>query len=109
MKTMPSVLLVVLSLFLVACRFGVTSPTPTTTPRPTSTSTVTATPSVTEMHMALEPVEVTAGWLLDHVLAHLAGRTPSVEDRLRVVCGHLNVLHAELVALAAEALETGCW
>ena len=33
----------------------------------------------------------------------------SVEDRLRAVCGHLNVLHAELVALAAEALETGCW
>jgi hypothetical protein len=33
----------------------------------------------------------------------------SVEDRLRSVCGHLNVLHAELVALAAEALETRCW
>jgi hypothetical protein len=33
----------------------------------------------------------------------------SVEERLRAVCGHLNVLHAELVALAAEALETGCW
>jgi hypothetical protein len=33
----------------------------------------------------------------------------SVEDRLRAVCGHLNVLHAELVELAAEALETGCW
>src|SRR5262245_62642771 len=33
----------------------------------------------------------------------------SVEDRLRAVCGHLNVVHAELVALAAEALETGCW
>jgi hypothetical protein len=33
----------------------------------------------------------------------------SVEDRLRAVCGHLNVLHAELVGLAAEALATGCW
>jgi HNH endonuclease len=32
-----------------------------------------------------------------------------IEDRLRAVCGHLNVLHAELVALAAEALETGSW
>jgi hypothetical protein len=33
----------------------------------------------------------------------------SVEDRLRAVCGHLNVLHAQLVGLAAEALATGCW
>jgi hypothetical protein len=33
----------------------------------------------------------------------------SLEDRLRVVCGHLNVLHAELVALTAEALATGVW
>jgi HNH endonuclease len=32
-----------------------------------------------------------------------------IEDRLREVCGHLNVLHAQLVALAAEALETGAW
>ena len=32
-----------------------------------------------------------------------------IEDRLRAVCGHLNVLHAELVALAAEALATGAW
>jgi hypothetical protein len=33
----------------------------------------------------------------------------SVEDRLRDVCGQLNLLHAELVALTAEALETTCW
>jgi Domain of unknown function (DUF222) len=33
----------------------------------------------------------------------------SIEERLRAVCGHLNVLNAELVALAAEALETGAW
>ena len=32
-----------------------------------------------------------------------------IEDRLRAVCGHLNVLHAQLVALAAEALATGAW
>ena len=32
-----------------------------------------------------------------------------IEDRLRAVCGHVNVLHAELVELAAEALETGVW
>ena len=28
---------------------------------------------------------------------------------MRVVCGQLNVLNAELVALAAEAMETGSW
>jgi len=33
----------------------------------------------------------------------------SIEDRLREICGHLNVLHAQLVEVAAEALETGCW
>ena len=33
----------------------------------------------------------------------------SIEERLREVCGHLNVLHAQLVDLAAEALETGSW
>ncbi len=32
-----------------------------------------------------------------------------VEERLREVCGHLNVLHAQLVALVAEALATGAW
>ena len=32
-----------------------------------------------------------------------------IEERLRAVCGHLNVLHAQLVELAAEALETGAW
>jgi Domain of unknown function (DUF222)/HNH endonuclease len=32
-----------------------------------------------------------------------------IEDRLREICGHLNVLHAQLVEVAAEALETGCW
>jgi Domain of unknown function (DUF222) len=32
-----------------------------------------------------------------------------LEDRLQSVCGQLNVLHAELVDLAAEALATGCW
>ena len=32
-----------------------------------------------------------------------------VEERLRTVCGHLNVLNAQLVELAAEALETGAW
>ena len=32
-----------------------------------------------------------------------------VEARLQTVCGQLNVLHAELVDLAAEALVTGCW
>jgi hypothetical protein len=34
---------------------------------------------------------------------------PDVEDRLQTVCGQLNVLHAQLVDLAAEALATGCW
>ena len=33
----------------------------------------------------------------------------SIEDRLREVCGQFNVFHAQLVALAAEALETGSW
>ena len=33
----------------------------------------------------------------------------SLEERLRAVCGHLNVLNAQLVALAAEALEKGTW
>ena len=33
----------------------------------------------------------------------------SIEERLRVVCGHLNVLHAQLVDLAAEAMDTGVW
>ena len=32
-----------------------------------------------------------------------------IEERLRTVCGHLNVLNAQLVELAAEALETGSW
>ena len=32
-----------------------------------------------------------------------------IEERLRAVCGHLNVLNAQLVELAAEALETGAW
>src|SRR5262245_39685983 len=32
-----------------------------------------------------------------------------VEARLQAVCGQLNVLHAQLVDLAAEALATGCW
>jgi hypothetical protein len=32
-----------------------------------------------------------------------------IEERLRTVCGHLNVLHAQLVELAAEALATGSW
>ena len=32
-----------------------------------------------------------------------------IEERLRTVCGHLNVLHAQLVELAAEALDTGSW
>ena len=38
-------------------------------------------------------------------------RDPAVdiEERLRTVCGHLNVLNAQLVELAAEALETGSW
>jgi hypothetical protein len=33
----------------------------------------------------------------------------SIEDRLREVCGQLNVLHAQLVELAAEAAATGAW
>ena len=33
----------------------------------------------------------------------------SIEDRLREVCGQLNVLHAQLVELAAEAAPTGAW
>lgn len=33
----------------------------------------------------------------------------SIEDRLREVCGQLNVLHAQLVELAAEAAQTGAW
>src|SRR5262245_40887745 len=32
-----------------------------------------------------------------------------VEARLQAVCGQLNVLHAQLVDVAAEALATGCW
>src|ERR687892_2311339 len=32
-----------------------------------------------------------------------------IEGRLREICGHLNVLHAQLVEVAAEALATGCW
>jgi hypothetical protein len=32
-----------------------------------------------------------------------------VEERLRTVCGHLNVLNAQLVELAGEALATGSW
>ena len=32
-----------------------------------------------------------------------------IEERLRAVCGHLNVLNAQLVELAAEALATGSW
>ena len=32
-----------------------------------------------------------------------------IEERLRTVCGHLNVLNAQLVELAAEAMETGSW
>ena len=32
-----------------------------------------------------------------------------IEERLRTVCGHLNVLNAQLVELAAEALVTGAW
>jgi hypothetical protein len=32
-----------------------------------------------------------------------------LEERLRTVCGHLNVLNAQLVELAAEALATGSW
>lgn len=32
-----------------------------------------------------------------------------IEERLRVVCGHLNVLNARLVELAAEMLATGSW
>jgi hypothetical protein len=32
-----------------------------------------------------------------------------LEERLRTVCGHLNVLNAQLVELAGEALATGSW
>jgi len=32
-----------------------------------------------------------------------------IEERLRAVCGQLNVLNAQLVELAAEALETEAW
>jgi hypothetical protein len=32
-----------------------------------------------------------------------------LEERLAVVCGHLNALHAQLVALVREALASGCW
>ncbi|MDQ3469672.1 MAG: DUF222 domain-containing protein [Actinomycetota bacterium] len=32
-----------------------------------------------------------------------------LEARVRGVCGHLNVLHGELVQLAAEALDTNLW
>jgi hypothetical protein len=32
-----------------------------------------------------------------------------IEERLRTVCGQLNVLNAQLVELAAEALTTGSW
>ena len=32
-----------------------------------------------------------------------------IEERLRTVCGHLNVFNAQLVELAAEAMATGSW
>ena len=32
-----------------------------------------------------------------------------IEERLRTVCGYLNVFNAQLVELAAEALATGAW
>jgi hypothetical protein len=32
-----------------------------------------------------------------------------IEDRLREICGHLNVLHGQLVELTAEAAESGSW
>ncbi len=32
-----------------------------------------------------------------------------IETRIAQVCGHLNVLHAELVALTAESLTTQAW
>ena len=32
-----------------------------------------------------------------------------IEERLRTVCGHLNVLNAQLVELAGEALTSGSW
>ena len=33
----------------------------------------------------------------------------SLEERIAHVCGHLNVLHAELVDMVCEAAETGAW
>ena len=32
-----------------------------------------------------------------------------IEVRLRAVCGHLNVLHSQLIELAAEAIESRAW
>ena len=46
-------------------------------------------------------VEMSVGAVLD--------AEADIEVRLRAVCGHLNVLHAQLVELAAEALATGSW
>ena len=47
--------------------------------------------------------------MYDNEMALTDRTEPSIEDRLRVVCGHLNVLHAQLVALAGEALESASW
>ena len=38
-----------------------------------------------------------------------SGAEVDIEVRLRDVCGQLNVLNAQLVELAAEALATGSW
>ena len=50
---------------------------------------------------------VSAAADLEHEVS--LGGADDIEARLRAVCGHLNVLHAQLVELAAEALETGAW
>ena len=42
-------------------------------------------------------------------LAAVSEPVAPIEDRVREVCGQLNVLHARLVELASEALETGAW
>lgn len=43
------------------------------------------------------------------VMTELVTVQHRLQDRIVQVCGHLNVLHAELVTLTAEAVTTSAW
>jgi hypothetical protein len=49
--------------------------------------------------------------LYDWVMSMTALETTQqrLQDRIAQICGHLNVLHAELVTLTAQAIETNAW